>query len=82
MPRFVFRQKSGQAGRPVSELAEHASKLGGKVLSQTDSMAYIEGTEEMVERLVAAAPGYACSPEIRHELPKPPRVGVKKRPKA
>ena len=82
MSRFVFRQKSGEAGRPVSRLAEHASKLGGKVLSQTDSMAYIEGTEEMVQHLAAAAPGYVLSPGIRHELPKPPRVGAKKRPKA
>ena len=80
MPRFVFRQKSGEANRPVTELAEHATKLGGKVLSQTASMLYVEGSEEMYSRLIAAAPGYVSAPEVTRDLPKPPRVSVKKGP--
>ncbi|MGH7185163.1 MAG: hypothetical protein ACREIB_02655 [Pseudomonadota bacterium] len=80
MPRFVFRQKSGEANRPVTELAEHATKLGGKVLSQTASTLYVEGSEEMYSQLTAAAPDYVSAPEVTRDLPKPPRVSVKKRP--
>ena len=79
MPRYVFRQKSGKANRPVTELAERASKLGGRVLSQTRSMLYVEGSDEMYETLAANAPDYVASHEVRHRLPKPPRIAVRKR---
>ena len=78
MPRFVFRQKNGKANRPVAELAKHAARLGGKVLSQTASMLYVEGSEELYSRLSAAAPDYVSAPEVTRDLPKPPRVSVKK----
>jgi hypothetical protein len=82
MPRYVFRQKSGKANRPVTELAERASKLGGKVLSQTSSMLYLEGSDEMYETLSANSPDYVSSHEVRRALPKPPRVAVRRRSKA
>ena len=78
MPRFVFRQKSGESNRPVAELAQQAAKLGAKVLSQTASMLYIEGSDEMFSQLTAAAPDYVCTPEVVRDLPKPPRVSIKK----
>ena len=78
MPRFVFRQKSGEANRPVAELAQQAAKLGAKVLSQTASMLYVEGSEEMFTQLTAAAPDYVSTPEVVRDLPKPPRVSIKK----
>lgn len=78
MPRFVFRKRSGATNRPVKDLAEHASALGAKVLSQTGTMLYIEGSEELFKQLNAAAPGYVSSPEAKVELPKPPRVSIKK----
>ncbi len=78
MPRFVFRQKSGESNRPVAELAQHAAKLGAKVLSQTASMLYIEGSDEMFSQLTAAAPDYVSTPEVVRDLPKPPRVSIKK----
>lgn len=80
MPRFVFRQKSGEANRPVAELADHAAKLGAKVLAQTASMLYVEGSEDMFSQLTAAAPDYVSTPEVTRELPKPPRVSVKQGP--
>jgi histone H3/H4 len=78
MPRFVFRQKSGEPNLPVAELAQQAKKLGAKVLSQTASMLYVEGSEEMFSQLTAAAPDYVSTPEVVRDLPKPPRVGLKK----
>lgn len=80
MSRFVFRRKVGEGNRPVTELAEHATKLGGKVLSQTESMLYVEGSEELLETLSAASPDYVSAPEVRHSLPVPPRASVKKAP--
>ncbi|MBI3373369.1 MAG: hypothetical protein HY017_16705 [Betaproteobacteria bacterium] len=64
----------------MKELAEHAAALGAKVLSQTGTMLYIEGSEELFQQLIAAAPEYVSSPEVKLELPKPPRVSVKKGP--
>jgi hypothetical protein len=78
MPRFVFRQKSGEPNLPVAELAQQAKKLGAKVLSQTASMLYVEGSDEMFSQLSAAAPDYVSTPEVVHSLPKPPRVRIKK----
>jgi hypothetical protein len=80
MPRFVFRQKSGDAKQPVKDLAAYASTLGGKVLSQTEKMLYVEGSEELFRKLSDAAPDYVSAPEARVHLPKPPLVAVKKRP--
>jgi len=48
------------------------------VLSQTASMLYVEGSDEMFSRLTADAPDYVSTPEVFRELPKPPRVGIKK----
>ncbi|HSM88452.1 MAG TPA: hypothetical protein VLT56_00360 [Desulfobacterales bacterium] len=78
MPRFVFRQKSVEPHLPVAELAQKAKKLGAKVLSQTPSMLYVEGSEEMFSQLVASAPDYISTPEVFHDLPKPPRLSIKK----
>lgn len=78
MPRFVFRQKSVEPRLPVAELAQKAKKLGAKVLSQTPSMLYVEGSEEMFSQLVASAPDYISTPEVFHDLPKPPRLSIKK----
>lgn len=78
MPRFVFRQKSGELNLPVAELAQQAKKLGAKVLSQTASMLYVEGSDEMFSQLTAAAPDYVSTPEVHRGLPKPPRMSIKK----
>jgi hypothetical protein len=48
------------------------------VLSQTPSMLYVEGSDEMFSQLTAAAPDYVSTPEVFHDLPKPPRVSIKK----
>ena len=80
MPRFVFRQKSGEATKPVKDLAKQASALGGKVLSQTEKMLYVEGTEELFRKLSDSAPDYVSAADGRVHLPKPPRVSAKKKP--
>ena len=78
MPRYVFRQKSGTSPRAATELAVDATRLGAKVLSQTDSMLYVEGSEEMFRKMIEAAPDYVSAPEIAFDLPKPPRVSLKR----
>lgn len=77
MPRFVFRKKSGEKNRSVEDLATRAATLGAKVLSQTETLLYIEGSAEAYKRLCAVAPDYVSSPEIKVALPKPPRVTAK-----
>ena len=78
MPRFVFRQRSGSTNRSVAELADDAAKLGGRVLSKTASMLYVEGSQEMFSTLTAMSPDFVSTPEVTRDLPKPPRVGLKK----
>jgi len=41
-------------------------------------MLYVEGSDEMFSQLTAAAPDYVCTPEVVRDLPKPPRVSIKK----
>ena len=74
MPRFVFRQKTDAPKRPVSELARRACELGGTVLSQTTSMLCVEGSASMYDALLACAPDFVATPEVRHDLPKPPKI--------
>lgn len=80
MPRFVFRQKSGEPARSVAEVAEHATRIGAQVLSQTATMLYIEASEDMLRQISAAAPGYVSTAEVTYQRPKPPRVGIKRGP--
>jgi len=77
MPRFVFRRKSGETNRPTDEVAAHATALGATVLSQTETMLLVEGSQEACDRLAAEAAGYVCAPEVRTAPPAAPRVTVK-----
>lgn len=78
MPRFVFRKKAEMTTQGLPDLAERAATLGAKVLAQTGTMLYVEGTETMFQALVAAAPDYVCAPEHKLDVPRPPRVSVKR----
>ena len=77
MPRFVFRKKAELTNQVLPDLAERAATLGAKVLAQTGTMLYVEGSEAMFQALAAAAPDYVCAPERKLDLPQPPRVSVK-----
>ena len=78
MPRFVFRKKAEMTSQGLPELAERATNLGAKVLAQTGSMLYVEGSEAMFQALASAAPDYVCAPERKQDVPRPPRVSVKR----
>ena len=79
MPRYVFRQKSGTSPRAATELAVDATRLGAKVLSQTDSMLYVEGSEAMFRKMIEAAPDYVSAPEIALASGSPSAVSAGRR---
>ena len=81
MSRFVFRKKCADSGRSVADLAQQATRDGATVLSQTATLLLLDCSAAVGQALSGSAPDFVFSAEVRHELPSPPQVKLRRPPR-